>query len=209
MGSGASSFKSPAGSFVDGGISGQGLVKQASKLVIGKKGFVVKGHNMQEEANSFRSKSGTIKMLIKNKNSRKAFFTFLEKTQPGKEEMLDYFLFIESIKKSNLKSSTSSNSNEEIQKQFIDVIAKYEKLATGKANDSPEAIIFASTHTWKDIKTLPPEELFKHMTRSQDEVLIAITPLFESFLLSNYYKEFDKHEKSNERKSYISSAPLD
>lgn len=202
MGSGVSSF----GRKLDGndGISVPRLVKQASKLVNGKKSVHngVKGNNMQEEANSFRSKSGTIKMLIKNKNSRKAFFTFLEKTQPGKEEMLDYFLFIEGIKMSSSKGNINLHSNEEIQQQFIAVIAKYEKLATGKNDDSPEAIIFASTHTWKDITTLPPEELFKHMTRSQDEVLIALTPLFESFLLSNFYKEFDKNEKSNERRSY-------
>jgi hypothetical protein len=201
MGSGASFLKSGGNPAGNERISVPRLVKQVSKVITGRKSIrnAGKGNNMQEEANSFRSKSGTIKMLIKNKNSRKAFFTFLEKTQPGKEEMLDYFLFIEGIKKSKA----------EVQKQFIDVIAKYEKLATGKDNDSPEAIILASTHTWKDITTLPPEELCKHMSRSQDEVLIALTPLFESFLLSNYYKEFDKNEKSNERRSYISSAPLD
>lgn len=161
--------------------------------------------NMQEEANSFRSKAGTLKMLIRNKNSRKAFFNFIEKTHKGKEELLDYFLYIESIKKSK-ESAASMDSQRD---QFVAIVAQYEKKASGKECESPEAIIFNSTHTWKDIKTLPFDELQKHMTRSQDEVLIAITPMFESFLLSNYYQEFDRNEMANERRSYVSSVPVE
>ena len=161
--------------------------------------------NMREEANSFRSKTGTLKMLIRNKNSRKAFFNFLEKTQKGKEELLDYFLYIESIK----KSKDALTGMEGQRDQFVAIIAQYEKKSSGKECDTPEVIIFNSTQTWKDITTLPIDELQKHMTRSQDEVLIAITPMFESFLLSNYYKEFDRNEMANERRSYVSSVPLE
>ena len=140
-------------------------------------------------------------MLIKNKNSRTAFFTFLEKTHHGREELLDYFLFIESIKK-----GTDSH---QARNQFLEVIKKYAAESEGKPSDSNASAIYSSTHTWKDIKTLPPEEMTKHMTRSQDEVLLVLTPLFESFLLSNYYKEFGKNEMANERRNYGSSTPCD
>jgi hypothetical protein len=136
-------------------------------------------------------------MLIKNKNSRKAFFTFLEKTQNGKEELLDYFLFIESIKK--------VRDHEQSRNQFMGVISKYEKESKNKECESNSVIIYSSTHTFKDIKTLPPEDLMKHMCRSQEEVLLALTPLFESFMVSNYYKEVGANEMANERKSYGSS----
>lgn len=188
------------------------LVQKASLLFKGSSGQAparkdINSKNIQEEANSFRSKTGTLKMLIKNKNSRKAFFNFIEKTQKGKEELLDYFLFIESIKK--VKDPITGGEPDDARIQFMEVIAQYKIKSTGKEQDAPEMIIFNSTHTWKDIKTLPAVELMKHMTRSQDEVLIAVTPLFESFLLSNYYKEFDQNEMANERRSFASSVPVE
>jgi hypothetical protein len=33
--------------------------------------------------------------------------------------------------------------------------------------------------------------------------------MFESFLLSNYYQEFDRNEMANERRSYVSSVPVE
>lgn len=138
-------------------------------------------------------------MLIKNKNSRKAFFTFLEKDGKGKEELLDYFLFLEGIKKTKDPS--------ECRNQFLEVVAKYQKQSEGKEPETNDYIIYASTHTWKDIKTLPHEELAKHIMRSQDEVLLAITPMFETFVKSDYYKQFEKNTKDNERRSYGSSNP--
>ena len=188
----------------------RGFVRRASQFLKGtpsqstlnKDGST---RNMQEEANSFRSKTGTLKMLIRNKNSRKAFFNFIEKTQKGKEELLDYFLYIESIKKSKDKIMGVEGQRD----QFVAIVAQYEKKSSGKECDTPEVIIFNSTHTWRDLKTLPVDELLKHMSRSQDEVLIAITPMFESFLLSNYYKEFDKNEMANERRSYVSSVHVE
>ena len=150
-------------------------------------------------------RSGTLKMLIKNKNSRKAFYAFIESTQKGKEELLDYFLFIESIKKTNMPDCNPEDSR----KRFIEVIAQYERKSKDKGPDSPELIIYNSTHTWKDIKTLPLDELSKHMSRSQDEVLLSITPLFESFLLSSSYKDYNSKEMANERKSYASSLPIE
>lgn len=145
--------------------------------------------------------TGTLKMLIKNKNSRKAFFTFLEQTQKGKEELLDYFLFLEGIKR--------TKDPVECTNQFLEVVKKYQLQSEGKEPETNDFIIYASTHTWKDIKTLPHDELVKHIMRSQDEVLLAITPLYETFVKSDYYKEFEKNAKDNERRSYASSQPIE
>ena len=114
----------------------------------------------------------------------------------------DYFLFIESIKKVKEEEIELSR------KLFLDVIAQYKRKSAGKGDDVPGVIIFKSTYTWKDVKTLSMTEFLKHMNRSQHAVLIAITPLFESFLLSNFYLEFSLTETANERKSY-SSIPID
>ena len=135
-------------------------------------------------------------MLIKNQNSRKAFFTFLEKTHNGKEELLDYFLFIETIKK--VRDLDQSRN------QFLEVINKYQRESSGKEGENNASIIYSSTHTWKDIKTLPSDELLKHMIRSQEEVLMALTPLFESFMISKFYKEVGLNEMANERRTYSS-----
>ena len=153
--------------------------------------------NMRDEANSFRSKAGTLKMLIKNKISRKAFYDFIEKTHRGKEELLDYFLFVECIKK--------EGNPEDSRKKFIDVMLQYKKKSAGKNRESPTCVIFNSTQTWRSLKTLPVDDLFKHFDRSQDDILIAITPLFESFLLSNNYKELGVNEMAMEKRSYASS----
>ena len=67
-------------------------------------------------------------MLVKNQNSRKAFFTFLEKTHNGKEELLDYFLFIESIKR--------VRDNDQSRNQFLEVVKKYEKESDGKESEA-------------------------------------------------------------------------
>lgn len=83
--------------------------------------------NIKDDAMSFRSKTMTLKMLIKNKESRKVFFSFLEKTRSGKEEILDYYLFIETIK----KQKDSVLFSETTRKAFIDIVAQYEKKAEG------------------------------------------------------------------------------
>ena len=140
-------------------------------------------------------------MLVKNQNSRKAFFTFLEKTHNGKEELLDYFLFIESIKR--------VRDNDQSRNQFLEVIKKYEKESNGKESEENAAIIFSSTHTWKDIKSLPADELRKHMIRSQDEVMLHLTPLFESFMDSKFYLEVNRSEMAHERRSYGSAVILE
>ena len=158
--------------------------------------------SIQDEAHSLRSKTSTVKMLIKNKNSRKAFYNFLEETEKGKEELLDYFLFIESIKR------VKDDEIEASRKKFITVIAQYKRKSSGKASDLPCTVIYNSTQTWKDVRILSTTDLIKMMSLSQNEVLVAITPLFESFLLSNFYTESNINEAALERKSYASSIPI-
>ena len=97
--------------------------------------------HVQEEAASFRSKSSSIKMMMRNSAYRKSFFSFLENQHQGKEELMDYFLLVETIKKIKIK--------EEKRKKFDEAIERYEKKSAGVEVSSPSAVIFASMHHWK------------------------------------------------------------
>ena len=150
--------------------------------------------HVQEEAASFRSKSSSIKMMMRNQAYRKSFFKFLENSHKGKEILMDYFLLIETLKKNREKDVKRA--------QFMEAIETYEKKATGMPPDAPESLIHASTHHWKGVPNLNDEELGKHIERSQDDILLALTPLFETFLESPYFAEVKEAESKDEKRRF-------
>lgn len=153
--------------------------------------------NTRDDAGSFRSKAAMLKVLIKNKIHRKAFYAFIEKKHRGREELLDFFLFVECIKK--------EKDPEVSRRKFVEIAQRYKKKSAGKSYESTEWLIFNSTQTYKNLEKLTVNELLKHFDRSQNDILIAITPLFDSFGQSNLYKKIDKYEIAVEKKSYASS----
>jgi hypothetical protein len=150
--------------------------------------------HVQEEAASFRSKSSSIKMMMRNQAYRKCFFNFLENTHNGKEEMMDFFLLVETLKKTKEKEAKRS--------QFMEAVEKYEKKAMGKPTDAPETIISNSMHHWKGVVNLTDEELAKHIERSQDDILLALTPLFETFLVSTFFQQVKDAESRDEKRRF-------
>ena len=160
----------------------------------GSKG--ARAQSIQDEARSFRSKAGGMKILIRKEGSRKAFLDFLKKTghTGPAEELLNHYLNIEKIKRNVDKKA--------VRQGFIDVITHYQKRAEEK-KDNPEhaaVIIYATLHSWKPLDSLTDEELFKHMVRSQEDVILAITPFFESFMASSDYRDWEKDETSREKR---------
>ena len=153
-----------------------------------------KGSSIQDDARSFRSKSGAIKMLIRGEDSRQAFRSYMIKTQPkGEVEYLDYYLAVEAIKKSG---ATKAGMRE----AFLSIVKEYEV----KAESSKHPVVMAiheTTHSWQGIETLGEAELVKHMTRSQDEVLNILTPNFEKFISSKVYLEYSKGQNDREKQS--------
>lgn len=153
-----------------------------------------KGSSIQDDARSFRSKSGAIKMLIRGEDSRQAFRSYMIKTQPkGEVEYLDYYLAVEAIKKSG---ATKAGMRE----AFLSIVKEYEV----KAESSKHPVVMAiheTTHSWQGIETLGEAELMKHMTRSQDEVLNILTPNFEKFISSKVYLEYSKGQNDREKQS--------
>ena len=153
-----------------------------------------KGSSIQDDARSFRSKSGAIKMLIRGEDSRQAFRSYMIKTQPkGEVEYLDYYLAVEAIKKSG---TTKAGMHE----AFLSIVKEYEV----KAESSKHPVVMAiheTTHSWQGIETLGEAELVKHMTRSQDEVLNILTPNFEKFISSKVYLEYSKGQNDREKQS--------
>ena len=153
-----------------------------------------KGSSIQDDARSFRSKSGAIKMLIRGEDSRQAFRSYMIKTQPkGEVEYLDYYLAVEAIKKSG---ATKAGMRE----AFLSIVKEYEV----KAESSKHPVVMAiheTTHSWQGIETLGEAELVKHMTRSQDEVLNILTTNFEKFISSKVYLEYSKGQNDREKQS--------
>jgi Regulator of G protein signaling domain len=159
-----------------------------------------KGSSIQDDARSFRSKSGAIKMLIRGEDSRQAFRSYMIKTQPkGEVEYLDYYLAVEAIKKSGATKAGMHDA-------FLTIVKEYEV----KAESSKQPVVMAiheTTHSWQGIETLGEAELLKHMTRSQDEVLSILTPNFEKFISSNVYLEYSKGQHDREKQSSGAGQP--
>ena len=156
--------------------------------------------SMQDDARSFYSKASAIKLLIRGEESRKAFKSYLEQTHPeGDVEYLNYYLLVESIKK-------SGDDKSHLRRQYMDLVQQYETKA--QTTKHPIATQIASTmHSWKGIETLPDDELFKLMARSQDDVLAILTPNFEAFVASKFYAEWSKNQNTMEKKkSHASEA---
>jgi hypothetical protein len=137
-----------------------------------------------------------MKLLMRKEGSRKAFLEFLKKkhnTGPA-EELLNHFLNIEKIKRNGDKKV--------MRQQFVEVIEHYRKRSDEK-KDIPEhaaVTIYSTLHSWKPLEDQSDVDLMKHMTRSQEDVILAITPFFEDFVASPDYKEFEKNETSQEKR---------
>jgi Regulator of G protein signaling domain len=164
------------------------LTRSSSKTKVPEK-----GNSIQDDARSFRSKTGAIKMLIRGEDSRTAFRAYLIKTHSnGEVEYLDYFLAVETIKKSGAEKA-------DLHTAFLGLIKEYElKAATTK-----QAVVMAiheTTHSWQGIDTLTEPELLKLMNRSQDEVLSILTPNFEKFIASKVYLEYTKGQNAREKR---------
>ena len=155
------------------------------------------GSHVQEDAASFRSKSSTIKMMMRNQAYRKSFFKFLESRGKGEEEMMDYFLSLETMKKLKEKDAKRTS--------FMEQRDKYERRSEGKSDDLPESIIYNSMHHWKGLVNLSDEDLAKHIERSQDEILMSMTALFEEFLSSRYFTEVKEAETKEEKRRFSQS----
>ena len=57
-------------------------------------------------------------------------------------------------------------------------------------------------HHWKGVANLTDEELYKHVERSQDDILLALTPLFETFLESPFFAEVKQAEAREEKRRF-------
>lgn len=152
-----------------------------------------KGNSIQDDARSFRSKSGAIKMLIRTDDSRQAFRSYILSTlTKGEVEYLDYFLAVENIKK-------KGSAKPVMHKEFRAIIKEYEL----KAQETKHPVvmsIYETTHSWKGVDTLNEADMLQLMNRSQDDILSILTPNFEKFIESKVYLDFNKQQVAKERR---------
>jgi hypothetical protein len=155
--------------------------------------------SMQDEARSFRSKTGALKILLRQDGSRKAFQVFLRKAhQQGQEELVDYYITLEVIKRIIDKKEARQRSQE--------VIAQYQARAEKK--ESAAILIYETLHSWKGVDKLTDDELRIHMGRSAEEVMGILSPLFEQFVASKDYVEWTKEETKLERRHSITKSDI-
>ena len=158
-----------------------------------KSGGGDKGNSIQDDARSFRSKSGAIKMLIRTDESRQAFRSYILSTlTKGEVEYLDYFLAVEAIKKRGSEKPV-------MHKEFRAIIKEYEVKA-GETKHPVVMSIYETTHSWKGVDTLNEADMLQLMNRSQDDVLSILTPNFEKFIESKVYQDFTKQQVARERR---------
>ena len=142
-------------------------------------------------------------MLIKNKLSREAFYVFLQAEYPGKDQLLGAFLVLEQIKKETRNELTLCK------KTMIDVVTRIKGISMTVPLDSGtiESQIFLVLQNLKDITSSDSETLRKKISQAQAEILLLMTPLYDFFLDSDSYKEFELINKEKERKNYFQSSP--
>lgn len=161
----------------------------SKRIAGGPSGKPVEKKTVQDDARSFYSKANAIKLLIKGEESRKAFRKFMEQTHPSEVEHLDYFVTVEGLRKSG---------GDSLRRQYMDLIHQYGTKAETTKNAIAIAIA-GTTHSWKDVETLPDSELFKLMGRSQDDILGMLTPNFEAFVASKQYAEYLQNQNKMEK----------
>jgi hypothetical protein len=91
--------------------------------------------------------------------------------------------------------------------KLVDLIAKIEVISGeggSNANETQtiESQIYLITQSLKDAGFLSLEALCKRISQAQDEILLLMTPLYERFLDSNNYRDYEVSMKDQERKNY-------
>ena len=136
-------------------------------------------------------------MLIKNKLSREAFYQFLEIEHPGKDQLLSAFLVLEGIKRDTRNEPILSKET------IADVTFKIKGISMTVPLDSGtiESQNYLIIQNMKDFTILTSEILRKKITQTQSEILLLMTPLYDVFLDSDNFKDYEIKNKEKEKRN--------
>lgn len=157
---------------------------------------VARESNIQDEARSYRSKVGAIRIILKNVHTRRALIKYLENYQ--KAEYVMCFHEIEEIR--------LIKDDKQLRQQLKNIIASYKsvmEVAESKHSDQ-NCIEFALwdcfgplRHTDIDIATTLQVSKYVHV--AQDSLLSQVCTLFEEFLKSKEYENCKNYAVENQK----------
>ena len=143
--------------------------------------------------------TGTLKMLIKNGLSRKAFHTFLEFEHAGNDKLLSAYLVFEGIKKDSKKDLPTAKT------KLCAVMYSIRHISSSVSTEAERVqnqLYLITQGLRDDVIALTIEDLNRKLCQAQDEILLIMTPFYDRFLKSASYKEFEVANKAKERRSY-------
>lgn len=130
--------------------------------------------NVQDEARSFSSKLGAMRIILKSPTSQKAFLTFCDKK--GKAEYMRYFEELEKY-----KSYKVEEANEKLKKliPFVVSVDEFDIDIDGKAKSALQCL---EPLNKLKVKHFTQIELIRAVQRSQDNLLTTLIDEFEEYL---------------------------
>lgn len=162
--------------------------------------------SIQDEARSFRSKLGAIKMLTRNDVSYQSFLEYLQ--DKGKSEFLVCYRDMEEIK---------TLAEDQMISRTAALIWRYKSIfesvrVHGVRPDNMEYLIWECFGKLRqmDIANAPAELILKHLLIAQNEILARLVIPFESYLQSPNYKNWQERliEIEKQRRSQQHSSSL-
>eukprot|EP01038_Epipyxis_sp_PR26KG_P012053 gene12053-16129_t len=176
---------------------GRGIGSIDQRRGSGTKENLNNNRSMQDDARSFRSKLGAIKMLTKSKNSRAAFLQFLQSCDSS--EFLICYQDIEEIK---------SLGDDQKNSRTAALVARYKSLyVESRVNGSINKPNYSIQVLWEglgklrnvDFASIDNITLNSLIIIAQNDILARLMNPFEQFLSSNIYKQWQEDQIKGER----------
>mmetsp|Transcript_18166 Transcript_18166/g.16456 ORF Transcript_18166/g.16456 Transcript_18166/m.16456 type:complete len:375 (+) Transcript_18166:51-1175(+) len=150
--------------------------------------------SVQDEAKSFVSKIGALKVLMRKQSSRDAFITFLKDCKDYTSVIfIDFYMDIEEIHRINMN---------QLQVRSKVLVDKYkEKVKDKLLSHGARQILgslgsLAKVDDWESMKI---QEILNVFSKSQTEVFGSLVGEFEKFVHSDAYLKWQKDEQVNEK----------
>lgn len=143
--------------------------------------------NIQDEARSFKSKIGAIRLLLRNETSREGFLSLLEKE--GKKEYAEYFYLTQNLRKEVMNIGKSA---------LLDSLVLYQPCGS---------VMFRNTIDMRKVLNISIKEILLPLqTISYDESAsqrswLKVISLVEDNLLSQLFVEFGMFVETEEFQS--------
>lgn len=162
---------------------------------------------IQDEARSYRSKVGAMRLVLKNEMTREVFKKFIENegNQDGRTEFVTYFEILDELK-------PMPQSEQVVRLKKLMSLTPAQPDATFVPNDGKmiHSTLWSCLRPLRPLKldTATQIELMKAIGNTQDLLLSPVTPEFERFMESAEFVECKKESLNTQQKNKSSSKAI-